>query len=534
MGSLRDDLAVPGLEVVETHISWVFLAEREVWKVKKPVSLGFLDFSTAEKRKAVCQAEVRLNRRLAPDVYRGVVPITLDSSRRHCFGGSGVPVDWAVHMDRLADVDRADVRLGEGRLTYAHVTRIAEHIAAFHARARSDEVCASFGAVEAITRIIRDNLELGREAAIDLLGETEAHAIEVEQLAFLTDHSALFEDRIRTGHIREGHGDLRLEHVYLADDSGDESGIRVLDCIEFNDRFRFVDVCSDVAFFSMDLAYHGRGDLAELFLARYAQVSNDYDLYSLVGFYVSYRAYVRGMVHGILAADEGAPISIRGSSKDAARRYYRLALDSLRARPQRSDHRFSVSPVVLAVGGIVASGKSTVADGIGRELMAPVVSSDRTRKWLLGVEPTTPVKAGAGKGDSAASPGPWTGAYSAEVTEAVYAEVFKRARSVLQSGRPVAIDASFRSLEHREAARQLARDLGVPFLFVECQAPSDIVRERLRQRDKEPSVSDARAEFLDDFVASWEPVDELDPSEHLVLDTSGSIEENVEAIRGAS
>ncbi len=535
MGNLRDDLAGPGIEVAETHISWVFLAEREVWKVKKSVSLGFLDFSTAEKRKAVCEAEVRLNRRLAPDVYRGVEPITLDASGRHRFGGSGAPVDWAVHMDRLADDDRADVRRREGRLTDAHVTRIAEHIAAFHARARWDEASARFGAVESITRIIRDNHELGREAAIDLLGETEAHAIETEQLAFLSDHSTLFEGRIANGHVREGHGDLRLEHVYLADDPSDEDEIRVLDCIEFNDRFRFVDVCSDVAFLSMDLTYHGRGDLAEHFLAHYAQVTNDYDLYSLVGFYESYRAYVRGMVHGILAADEGATPSIRGSSKEAAGRYYRLALDSPRARPRRSDQGFSVSPAVLAVGGIVASGKSTVADLVGHELMAPVVSSDRTRKWLLGVEPTTPANPDAGStGDSAGSPGPWTGAYSAEVTEAVYDEVFRRARAVLQSGRPVVIDASFRSLEHRKAARQLASEAGVPFLFVECQAPSDIIRERLRRRDREPSVSDARADFLDDFVASWEPVDELGPSEHLVLDTSGSIEENVEAIRSAS
>jgi len=555
MGSLRDDLAVPGLEVAETHTSWVFLAEREVWKVKKPVSLGFLDFSTAPKRKAACEAEVRLNLRLAPDVYRGVVPITVDSSGCHRLGGSGVPVDWAVHMDRLADADRADVRLREGRLSNSHVTRVAEHIAAFHISARSDEQSAHYGSVDAITRVIRDNLDVGRMAACDLLGETDAQAVEAEQLGFLSDHVALFEGRIGTGHIREGHGDLRLEHVYL----GDDDGIRILDCIEFNDRFRFVDVCSDVVFLSMDLAYHGRGDLAELFLARYAQVSNDYDLYPLVGFYESYRAYVRGMVNGILIKDEGLSALVRKRVEDEARRYYRLAFDSLRVRfsppartpaPASESPSLSVSdsgvvsdvavgsdraerltppPMVLAIGGIIASGKSTIAERVGSLMMAPVVGSDRTRKWLLGVDPTESARSEVSSSGSAS----WTGGYSDEMTERVYEEAFRRARLVLRSGRPVVIDASFRTSAYRDVARELARGEGVPFLFVECRASSDLIRERLALRDREPSVSDARAEFLDDFATAWEPVDELERFEHIVIDTSGSIEANMERVRSA-
>ena len=316
------------------------------------------------------------------------------------------------------------------------------------------------------------------------------------------------------GACGEGHGDLRLEHIYL----DDEGGVRVLDCIEFNERFRFLDVCSDVAFLSMDLAYSGRGDLAEHFLAEYAQMSNDYDLYPLVGFYESYRAYVRGMVNAILAEDGDTPASVRERSADGARRNYLLALESLPA--QNSRGRSAVPPMVLAVGGIVASGKTTIAERAGSEMMAPVVSSDRTRKSLLGAGPTTSVNSV-----------PWTDAYYAEVTEQVYEEVFRRARSVLQSKRPVVIDASFRSLAHREGARRSARAAGVPFLFVERRAPSDVCRERLQRRDQEPSVSDARAALLDDFAASWESVEELEPAEHLVLDTTGSIEANVELVQ---
>jgi predicted kinase len=268
----------------------------------------------------------------------------------------------------------------------------------------------------------------------------------------------------------------------------------------------------------MDLAFHGRTDLAESFLAEYAKISNDYDFYPLVGFYESYRAYVRGKVNVMLAEDGGAPALVRERASDTARRYFVLARESLPA--QDSKGRSAVPPMVLAVGGIVASGKTTIAGRAGSEMTAPVVSSDRTRKSVLGAAPETSVKSA-----------PWTDAYSQDTTERVYAEVFRRAGAVLQSKRPVVIDASFRSLAHREAARELARAAGVGFLFVECRAPAEVSRERLEAREQKPSVSDARASLLDDFIGRWEPVEELEPSEHMVLDTSGPIAESIETLQ---
>jgi aminoglycoside phosphotransferase family enzyme len=210
-------------------------------------------------------------------------------------------------MIRLPDLDRADVRLRDGRLTASDLTRIAETIADFHQRARSDDRTARFGSVAAITRNVRENLDQGRVAACDFLGLTETEAIEAGQMGFLSDHSAAFEHRAREGRVVEGHGDLRLDHIYLDEDGA----IRILDCIEFNERFRFLDVCSDMAFLSMDLAFHQRRDLAEHLLGEYARISNDYDLYPLVGFYESYRAFVRGMVNGMLAEDGGASETVR-------------------------------------------------------------------------------------------------------------------------------------------------------------------------------------------------------------------------------
>jgi predicted kinase len=291
---------------------------------------------------------------------------------------------------------------------------------------------------------------------------------------------------------------LRLEHVYF---EMDES-ITIIDCIEFNDRFRYGDVCADIAFLSMDLAWHGRVDLAERFLARYARESNDYDLYSVVNFYESYRAFVRGKVAALLAADTEASMETRERARREARRYFILALAY--ERPPLAP------PRVVGVGGMIASGKSTAAATIGDLLAAPVLSSDRTRKRLMGLKPRESMRSEA-----------WSGGYSSNATEAVYDELWRLSDIVLSSGRPVVIDASFRTAAMREGARRLAARHGVPFVLVECGAPRELIVERLAAREARGGhESDARGDLLDQFEKRFEPIDELPPSEHLRLDTS--------------
>ncbi len=513
MGSLKDDLLTPGRSLVETHISWVFLGEREVWKVKKPVDLGFLNFTTPELRRQACEAEVRLNRRLAPGVYLGVVPITRDDSGRHRLSGTdaglGEPVDWAVHMVRLSDADRAEERLATGRLDGAQVELIAEHLAAFHERARCDEHTARFGMVSTIARNTSENFRQTRDTISEHLTVAEAGEIEAWQCRFLTSNAPLFRARIDAGRVRDGHGDLRLEHVYLTA----EGEVIVVDCIEFNERFRFADVCADVAFLAMDLAWHGHVDLAERFLAAYARAANDYDLYPLVDFYESYRAYVRGKVTSMLAADSGVDAATRDKAVREARRYYLLAL--------ATERRPLLPPAVVAVGGLIASGKSTIAGQIAAAVSAPAIDADRTRKFQLGVAARDPVHVPV-----------WAGPYSPGVTEEVYGEVFRRAAAVLRSGRPVVLDASFRSRRHRTAARKLAEDHGVSFYFVECRAALGVLKERLECRAREAGVSDGRLEILDDFVSRWQPVEELAEGEHLLLDTAQPLAASIETLRG--
>jgi aminoglycoside phosphotransferase family enzyme/predicted kinase len=499
MASIVQDLVTSGLTLEETHISWVLLGEDEVWKVKRPVDFGFLDFSTLDKRRQACQAEVELNRRLAPDVYLGVVPVT-----RH---GDGEVVDWAVHMRRLPQARRADHLLAAGRLGTTEVQRVAQRLAAFHSQAREDEETRRYGGVESIAYNVRENFEQTRPTIGDYLPAQRAAEIESWQRAFLEDNTSLFAARLDAGRVRDGHGDLRLEHVYL----GEDGAVTIIDCIEFNQRFRFADVAADLAFLAMDLAWHGRVDLAEGLLAAYARASGDYDLYPLIDFYESYRAFVRAKVSSFMATDDELPAPVRERATAEARRYYLLSL--------ASERRSLLPPRLVAVGGAIASGKSTVAQALAAELSAPVVEADRTRKQLLGVEPTQPVHVPA-----------FQGPYTPEASRRVYAELRRRAGAVLASGRPVVIDASFRSAAERRAVRQLAADHGVPFLFVECRAPRTVLVERLERRAAETGVSDGRLEILDDFLDRFEAVEELAAREHLKLGTEKPLEENLKRL----
>jgi aminoglycoside phosphotransferase family enzyme/predicted kinase len=499
----------PGaVELIQTHVSWVLRGEREVLKVKKPVSLGFLDFGTPELRRAACEEEVRLNARLAPDVYMGVVPIVERPDGSVAIGGSGRTIDWAVHMRRLNDADRADVMLSESRLQPAQLDRLATTIAAFHDRAGVDAtVAAQWASPEAVRRNVEENFEQTRTSApAHVPAEVVSEASQRQKL-FLDGSRDLLSSRVARGRIRDGHGDLRLEHVYFEGD-----GVRIIDCIEFDPRYRIEDTCADVAFLAMDLQSRGRADLAEHWLGRYARAAADPELYALVDFYAGYRAWVRGKVSALLAADEQAPEEVRDRAAQDARSHFLLALAT--GRP------LALPPTLVCVGGLIAAGKSTIADALADELSCPVIDADRTRKHLLGVPETRPLDDPA-----------WSGAYDVSVSDRVYAELLRLAEVVLATGRSVILDASFRSAALRRSARALARARGVPFRFIECRATRDACRHRLEERESVRGPSDGRLAIFDDFAARWEPVVEVPASEHVVLDTTRPVSESLEAVR---
>ena len=492
---------------VETHISRVFLVGDHVFKLKKPVDFGFLDFTTLELRRRACEAELELNRRLADGIYLGLVPITRNANGRYEVSGTGEVCDYAVHMKRLPDERRADQLLRAGAFERSEVDSVAQRLAEFHAGVGADVEHSHFGSVEAVRANVVENFAQTREAIERFLEPEQARELERFQTEFISDHEELFTLRMREGRVRDGHGDLRLEHVYLLDER-----VAIIDCIEFNERFRFADVCADVAFLSMDLAEHARVDLAERLLSRYALLANDFGLYALVDFYQSYRAHVRAKVAGFQALSEGVDAETRARCQAEARRHYLLALSAAK-RP------FTRTALVV-VCGVIASGKTSVSEALSAELALPVIVADRIRKARAGVTPEAPLSAAA-----------FGAHYSEQATRAVYEELRVSAETVLRSGRSVILDASFRSRSERFAARELAKRAGAAFVLVECRASREECLHRLRKRAEAPSISDGRAEIFDAFAQSFEPIDELLVGEHVVVDTTLPLAQNVEGIQ---
>lgn len=508
---LKNDLEAQGYQLRETHISWVFLTADRVYKIKKPVDLGFLDFTTLSARKRACDAELELNRRLAPDVYLRLLPVVQDAQGTHHLAlaaeSGHAPhevVDWAVEMVRLNDDDSAEAMVERGELGRDPLRRLAALLAQFHGRCRSDEETSRFGTRQVIERNVRENFEQTARSVLNHLNLEQAEEIKAFQLQTLEHKQADFDRRITEQRIRDGHGDLRLEHVYF---SGDQ--VHIIDCIEFNDRFRYGDTCADIAFLCMDLSFHQRPDLAEQLLAYYAEESQDYGLYRVVDFYMSYRAYVRAKVTAMLEQDTEQSATVQQRLYAQARRYFLLA--EAAGRPALEP------PFLLVVFGHIAAGKSTLARRLGDRLVAPVINSDRVRKHAAGVSPHTRLPPQA---------------YAPKESTRVYARLREQGAAVLTSERPVIIDATCSGREQRARFAELARDHGVPILFVECSVPVALCRERLQDRERTPSISDGRLGLLDGFLARYEAPSELPAQQLLRVDTSVIDDALVERIAG--
>jgi aminoglycoside phosphotransferase family enzyme/predicted kinase len=481
------------VSLATTHASWVFLTEREVWKVKRPVSFGFLDYSDAEKRRRACEDEARLGARLAAEVYLGVAPVYRGPGGLS-FVGPGEIVDHAVRMRRLADADSALALGREGRLTPAHLESLAARLAAFYAQA---PVTPELGHPDVFAANVVENHQQCLPYAGRFVDAEALAQLFHWQEGALAAATPLLHERLGEQRIREGHGDLRLEHVYFVDGAPDRA--LVIDPIEFNRRFRCLDVALDVAFLAMELEDRGQRPLAAFFLSRFARDTGDYGFYGLLDLYLSYRAWVRAKVACFVAGDPSTAPDKAQRKAAEAERLFALAASYMRPPP--------VCQHVIAVGGMIGSGKSTVADALTLELGLPAVSSDATRKSLHGLAPTE-------RGDESL--------YSDEATRRTYAEVLRRAERVLGSGRGVILDATFGSPAARAAARELARAKGRPFLFVEVTCDEATVRARLRARDAGPSVSDAREDLFARAASLHRPAEELPDEERLVVEGRGS------------
>ncbi len=483
------------VEVIETHISWVFLTERFAFKLKKPVRFDFLDFSTVELRRRACERELKLNRRLAKNVYLDVLPITKDARGSLRLGGIGTPVDWVVKMRRLA-ADRTLERLAtDDELTPRDIQGLANMLATFYVRKAPLTLRAADWRQRLHTHI-HDNLH----ELIRLLpaSETRIRRSHSAQLRYVWLKSHLLDDRVCDGRIVDGHGDSRPEHVYLTTEP------LVIDCIEFNDEYRQNDIVDELAFLAMECDGLGIPAVGAALLARYMELSGDVPAHSLVSFYKTYRASVRAKVAAIRAAQVCHEAACQ--SRTAIRYLERVDGYLGQLGP----------PLLIAVGGLMGTGKSTLASALADALPAPLLQTDQIRVDLYG------------KQDNWAAYS--EGRYSKTSRARVYKEMSTRAKRELMSSTTVVLDGTFTSPAERTLLRHIAGDEGAKILFIRCECPREEVLVRIGQRlQRGGDLSDARPELYDQQAAD----DSLgsDRSQVFSVDTTLGLSEQLDHVK---
>ncbi len=306
------------VELVQTQISCVFLTGDYVYKVKKPVNFGFLDFTTLEKRRFFCDQEVVLNRRLCPNIYVGVIPIT-QKGKTFLVEGIGKEVEYAVKMRPLPQQRMMDKMLQRDQVTPQMVEMVAKRLAEFHSKAEISEELANIGGLDTVAKNAEENFGQVKSYVNQTITAKQYELIKNYTHSFLKKNAALFAERVKEGRIRDCHGDLHAAHICFIE------GLSIFDCIEFNDRFRYIDVASEVAFLSMDLDFHRRPELSKHFSDAYVKASGDKELLQLLDFYKCYRAYVRGKVEGFQLDDPNISQDQKANKLSVARRYFELA-----------------------------------------------------------------------------------------------------------------------------------------------------------------------------------------------------------------
>jgi aminoglycoside phosphotransferase family enzyme len=305
------------IELVQTHISFVFLTKRFVYKVKKAVDFGFLDFTTLEKRRFFCEKELELNRRLCGDMYVEVVPINKADSIK--IKGAGETVEYAVKMKRMPQEKMMSKLLEKNKVDDRLVDRIAKRIAEFHSKAETNRRISEFGSLPVIETNWKENYDQTEEFIGKTISTEDFRLIRERVEDFMKRKASLFDKRMAEGRVRDCHGDIHSGNIFVID------GIYIFDAIEFNERFRYSDVAADVAFLAMDLDFRERADLADFFVERYIEYSGDQELVRLLLFYKCYRAYVRGKVVSFKLKDPNVNSEDRNSAVKEAKAYFKLA-----------------------------------------------------------------------------------------------------------------------------------------------------------------------------------------------------------------
>lgn len=469
----------------ETHISYVLVSPGGTCKFKKAVALGFVDFSTRARRLAYCRAEVRLNGRLAPRLYRGVLNVTgtPDAPR---WGGDGPPIDHAVDLETFDDRQQWDRLAQRGALSPSSIDRLAARLAEFHRDAEAAGAERRQGLPPQVREPMQDNLR----ALAGLLDDAAERRIVLElgawEAAAYVRLAPVFARRRAEGRVREGHGDLHLGNIVQID--GEPVAF---DCIEFNDDFRWIDVMSDIAFLAMDLAAAGQPALAHRFVNAYFDASGDHDGARVLDYYLVHRALVRAKVAALRCRQE---LADTGHAEPGERAVVHddLALAAAFIRPRH--------PALIITHGPSGSGKTTHTQPLLEALGAVRIRADVERKRLHGLAPLQPSGSPLGGG-----------LYGPEATQATYRQACRAAAAVIEGGRDAIIDAAFLRGWQRQLARGVAARLRVPFVILDFDADPGVLRDRVQRRHAMgDDASEATLAVLESQLREAEPLDEAE------------------------
>ncbi|HZP85246.1 MAG TPA: AAA family ATPase [Burkholderiales bacterium] len=484
------------VEHIETHISHVFLIGERAYKIKKALDLGFLDFSTLEKRRRSCEEELRINCRLAPDLYLAVVPITGPRTSPRV-EGEGEPIEYAVKMQRFDQTALLENVLAHGSLNGKLIEALAVQVARFHASVARALAGSRFGSPASIIGPAQQNFV----QLAPLLRNADDQAM-LASIREWTEHQhpqlrPLFEIRQREGFVRECHGDLHLGNLVLIGGI-----IRIFDAIEFSEALRWIDVMNEIAFLFMDLRVRERADLALRFLNTYLEASGDYAGVRLLPYYVIYRALVRAKV----AAMRASQPDLVG---EPAHAYWTKCRTHLRFAHEATLWR---APLLVISHGLSGAGKTACSQILVEVLEAIRVRSDVERKRLCGLNATARTGAAVG-----------AGLYHEDVSMRTYARLLDLAEQMLCAGQSVLIDAAFLLEAQRAQFRALARRLGVPFAIASFTAPDHVLRERIAARARAgKDASEANIEVLEHQLRTHEPLTAIEQPYSVVFDTGGA------------
>jgi len=489
---------IKNVSVIQTHISYVVLTGKYVYKIKKPVNFGFLDFSTLEKRKYFCEEELRLNRRLCPEIYLDVVSFTKKNDDIE-INGSGEIIDFAVKMNEFPQESILNKLLKKNKIVEKTIDNIVDILVNFYKSSISSDEINYFGTVEAVKHNTDENFEQTKEFINLTITKEKFDSIKKRTNDFLNLNKNILENRVKNGFIKDCHGDLHSGNIVVINDK-----ICIFDCIEFNQRFRYSDVASDIAFLSMDLDFLGQAYLSSYLIEKYVEKSKDENIFDVLNFYKCYRAYVRGKVIGFKLNDPNIDKLEKEKTINLARKYFDLAY--FYSKLFSRNHKKDIKPVLFITTGLTGTGKTTIARKFAVDYNAKIISTDTVRKEFAGIDKYE-------RHYDAYN----TGLYSPKKMRQTYDKMFEKAEFFLNNRKNVVLDATFKTEKLRDIARKISEKNNVFFLILYCNCPEEKVKEYLDARVKKKSVSDGRWEI---YVKQKDSFEKPEKNDFVEIDIS--------------